>query len=82
MRKNLRKLTVDLAWEYLNTKLLKNIKEKTLLAHRILLLISKNSAWNWIKKCSGARMDSKKNYYNDHHQNPKVIERFEAIIST
>ena len=44
MRKNLRKLTVDLAWEYLNTKLLKNIKEETLLAHRILLPISKDTA--------------------------------------
>ena len=60
MRKNLRKLTVDLAWEYLNTKLLKNINEETLLAHRISLPISKKCAWNWMKKCNGGQMDSTK----------------------
>lgn len=49
MRKYLHKLAVDLAWEYLNTKLLKNIKEETLFAHRMLLPISKYTAWNWIK---------------------------------
>ena len=56
MRENLSKLTVDLVWEYLNTKLLKNINEETLLAHRISLPISKGCAWNWMKKCGGNRM--------------------------
>ena len=79
MRKILRKLTVDLVLEYLNTKLLKNIKEKTLLAHRISLPISKDTAWNWMKKCGGARMDSKKTYYNDHHGNPEVIEHRDNV---
>ena len=79
MRKNLRKLTVDLAWEYLNTKLLKNIKEETLLAHRISLPISKKCAWTWMKKCGGGRMDSMKTYYNDHHQHPEVIEHRDNI---
>ena len=82
MRKILRKLSVELAWEYLNTKLLKNINEETLLAHRISLPISKKCAWNWMKKCGGGRMDSKKTYYNDHHQNPEVIEHREKYIGT
>ena len=46
MRKNLRKLTVDLAWEYFNTKLSKNINEETLLTHQNSLPISKGCAWN------------------------------------
>ena len=41
MRKNLRKMSVDLAWEFINSKLLKNIPEDTLLAHRISLPICK-----------------------------------------
>ena len=73
MRSNLRKLSVDLAWEYLNTKLLKKISEDTLLAHRISLPISRDTSWQWMKKCDATRMGSQKTYYNDHHENPEVI---------
>ena len=73
MRSNLRKLTVDLAVEYLNTKLLKKISEETLLAHRISLPISRDTSWQWMQNCDAMRMGSQKTYYNDHHENPEVI---------
>ena len=82
MRKNLKKLTVELAWEYLNTKLLKGIKEETLLAHRISLPICRETTWKWMKKCGGGRMDTKKTYYNDHHQDTEVIKHREVYIAT
>ena len=44
MRKNLRKLSVVLAWNYLNEKLLKEVDEATLASHNISLLISKRTA--------------------------------------
>ena len=44
MRKNLCKLSVVLAWNYLNGKLLKEVDEATLASHNISLLISKRAA--------------------------------------
>ena len=55
MRKNLRKLSIDLVWEYLNSKLLKIIQEETLLAHRISLPIYRDTACHWMIECGGER---------------------------
>ena len=74
MRINLRKLTVDLAWEYRNTILLRKISEETLLSHRISLPICRKTAYRWMIKCNATRMGTQKTYYNDHHENPEVIE--------
>ena len=73
MRKNLRKMSVDLAWEFINSKLLKKIPEENLLAHRISLPICKRTAHQWMIKCGGSRKDSLKTYYNDHHENSEVV---------
>ena len=81
MRSNLRKLSMDMVWEYLNTKFLKKIPEDTLLAHRISLPISRDTAWNWMIKCGAGCMGSEKTYYNDHHENPEVI-LFREIYSS
>ena len=45
MRNNLRKLSVVLVWEHLNTKLLKEVDEATLSSHNISLPISKRTAY-------------------------------------
>jgi len=74
IRKNLQKLSVKAACEYINTKLLKDLSERTLAAHRITLPISKNTAWKWMIKCKASRCDTNKTYYNDHHQKPEVIK--------
>ena len=81
MRKNLRKLSVDLAWKYINSTLLKNVSENTLLAHGICLPICKDTAWRWMKKCEASRTDTQKTYYNDHHQKPDVIAHRHSYIS-
>ena len=51
MRKNLRMLSVDLSWNYINNTLLKEVKEETVLAHGISLSISRQTTWNWMNKC-------------------------------
>ena len=81
MRKNLRKLSVDLAWQYINSKLLKDVSENTLLSHGISLPICKDTAWRSMKKYEASRTDCKKMYYNDHHQKPEVIEHRHYYIS-
>ena len=73
MRKNLRMLSVDLSWSYINNILLKEVREEIVLAHGISLPISRQTAWNWMNKCGTGRTDTKKTYYNDHHQHPVVI---------
>lgn len=52
MRKNLRKLSVEMAWKYLNETLLKQIDEATMRAHGIHLPVSKRTVYNWMLKCS------------------------------
>ena len=73
MRKNLRMLSVDLSWSYTHNVLLKEIREETVLAHGIALPIPRQTAWNWMNKCGTGGTDTKKTYYNDHHQHPVVI---------
>ena len=51
MRKNFHKLSVVLVWEYLNTKLLKEVDEATLRSHNISLPICKDTAHRWMLKC-------------------------------
>ena len=75
MRLNLRTLTVDSAWEFINSKLLKKVPQETLLAHRISLPIARSTAYEWMLKCNGSRTDSEKTYYNDYHQHSEVIEQ-------
>ena len=60
MRSNLRKLSVDIVWEYLITKFLKKVPEDTLLAHVISLPISQDTAWNWVIKCGAGCMGTEK----------------------
>ena len=81
MRKNLRMLSVDLSWSYINNTLLKEVREETVLAHGISLPISRQTAWNWMNKCGAGRTDCKKTYYNDHHQHPVVISFRKKYIS-
>jgi len=50
MQKNLRKLSVDLARDYLNTKLLCTVDERTLLLHRVSLPISRSTTRSWMEK--------------------------------
>ncbi len=58
MRKNLRKLSKELVWEYLNKVLLKQIPEATLRAYNVYLPINKATAYSWMLKCSAARCDT------------------------
>ena len=81
MRKNLRKLSVDLVWEYLNTTLLKAIDEASLASHAISLPISKHASWKWMKKCQVTRCDTQKTYYNDQHQKADVIDHRNNYIA-
>ena len=64
-RKNLGKLSVVLAWNYLNEKLLKDLDEATLASHNISLPISKRTAQNWMLKSKATRCGTQKTYYND-----------------
>ena len=82
MRKNLRKLTVKLAWQYLNTTLLKQVDDATLRSHNICLPVCSDTAHNWMIKCKAGRCDTKKIYYNDQHQKKEVIEHRELYIET
>ena len=41
--------TVKLAWEYLNTKLLKELDEATLSLHNVSLPISRSTSFQWMK---------------------------------
>ena len=82
MRKHLRNLTVELAWKYLNNKLLKKVNKETLLAHRISLPICRDTAHTWMKKVGAGRMDTKKTYYNDRHQDSVVIKHRNVYINT
>ena len=81
-RKNLRKLSVELAWKYLNETLPKEIDESTLRAHGISLPISKDTAHCWMLKCSAGRRDTKKTYYNNQHQNKEVLAHRDKYIET
>ena len=82
MRLNLRMLTKKLAWEYLNTKLLKEVDEETLSSHNISLPISCSTALWWMKKCKAGRCDTKKTYYNVQHQKSDVIKIRVQYIDT
>ena len=62
MRKNLRKLLVVLAWNYLNEKLLKEVDEATLASHNISLPISKRAAQNWMSKSKATCCGTQKTY--------------------
>ena len=55
MIKNLRKLSVVLAWNYLNEKILREVDEVTLASHNISLPISKRTAQNWMSKSKAMR---------------------------
>ena len=74
MRKNLRKLSVVLAWNYLNERLLKKVDEATLDSHNIYLPISKRTAQNWMSKSKATRCGTQKTYYNDQHQKVDVLK--------
>ena len=82
MQKNFCKLTVSLAWEYLNTKLLKQVVDATLLSHKINLPIFQTTTSEWIKKCKDRRCNTKKTYYNDQHQNKEFIKHRNLYIKT
>ena len=80
MRKNLRRLSNELVWEYLNSTLLKEVDEGTLNSHNISLPISKSTALKWMKKCKAEQCGTKKTYYNDQHQKPDVIAHRDEYI--
>ena len=82
MRLNLRQLTKKLAWEYLNTKLLKEVDEETLSSHNIYLPIFCSTAPWWMKKCKAGWCDTKKTYYNDQHPKANVIKSQVQYIET
>ena len=82
MRLNLRQLTKKLAWEYLKTKLLKEVDEETLSPHNISLPISCSTALRWMKKCKSGRCNTNKTYYNDQHQKGDVIKSRVQYIET
>ena len=82
MRTNLRKLSFSLAWEYLNSKLLKEVDDETLSQHNISLPISRFTAGQWMKKCHARLMGTGKCYYNDQHQKVEVITHREEYIKT
>ena len=77
----MRKLSVDLVWDYLNTTLLKEASDANLAAHAIPLPISRKTAYTLMLKCNAGRCDTKKTYYNDHHQHPDVIAHRLQYIS-
>ena len=56
--------------------------EDTLLAHRVFLPISRDTAWHWMVKCDATHMETQKTYYNDHNENPEVIEFRTIYIET
>lgn len=80
MRSNIRKLTVEKAWVYLNSTLLKNFDENTLLANRICLPVSKDTAWRWMERCGACRCDTNKTYYNDQHQSADVVAYRKSFV--
>ena len=82
MRKNLRKLSVVLAWNYLNEKLLKEVDEATLASHNISLPISKRTAQNWMLKIKATRCGTQKTYYNDQHQKVDVLKHRDENLAT
>ena len=82
MRLNLRQITKKLAWEYLNTKLLKEVDKETLSLHNISLPISCSTALWWMKKYKAGRCDTNKTYYNDQHQKSDVIKSRVQYIET
>ena len=82
MRLNLRQITKNLAWEYLNTKLLKEVDEETLTSHNVSLPISCSTALRWMNKCKAGRCSTKKTYYNDQHQKSDVIKSRVQYIET
>merc|ERR1711972_639534 len=45
-------------------------------------LLCKIMAWLWMKKCGGSRMDTKKSYYNDQHQDPEVVRYRQKYIES
>ena len=55
MRKILRKLSVVLAWNYLNEKLLKEVDEAPLASHNMSLPSSKRIAQKWMSKSKATR---------------------------
>ena len=82
MRTNLRKLSVDLVWGYLNTTLLKKVDDASLASYGISLPISRITAWAWMKKSNTARMDCNKTYCNDQHQKIDVgVHRLSYILT-
>ena len=64
---------MELSWNCLNESFFKDVEDSTLRVHNICLPISKDTTHRWMLKCSVARCDNKKTYYNDHHQKKEVI---------
>ena len=77
----MRKLTVDLAWKYLNMNLLARVDQSTLESHPISLPISWDTAWSWMIKCGANRCGTEKTYYNNQHQSPEVLLYRKAFLS-
>ena len=73
MRSQLKKLSVKGAQQYVNSTLLKDVSVTVLQQYGLKLPVSHDTVHNWMKKCGASRMDNKKTYYNDQHQNPQVI---------
>ena len=78
----MRKLSVVLAWNYLNESLLKEVDEATLASHNISLPVSKRTAQNWMLKIKATRCITHKTYYNDQHQKVDVLKHRDENLAT